>query len=137
MALLVIVMEATEVKVLPGVDTVPPAIITGPVKLPAVPRVNVLEPDFVKPEEPLIVPEPLMVKLLVLEFTVMAPGRTRPISRRPGSACSSSLTSAPPAPMAGENLWNSYTFPSPLQDYPLSQGINVVYADKTVNNLFE
>ncbi len=57
--LLVIVMEATELKLLLPAYTKPPVIVAGPVKLPGLTMVNLLEPALTRLPAPLVVPEPL------------------------------------------------------------------------------
>src|SRR3989442_9983075 len=74
------VTEATDLKVLLPAYTEPPPIVTGPVKLAPLLRVSVLAPIFTSGPGPLIVPEPVMVKLLVLELTIMMLGETVPLT---------------------------------------------------------
>src|ERR1700722_11580739 len=75
------VIEETDASVpLVAVCTVPPLIVTGPVKLLGVSSANVLVPSFKRLPVPVIMPEPLKVKLLLLELTVMTPGKTVPLT---------------------------------------------------------
>src|SRR5438105_9117808 len=74
------VTKATDFKVLLPAYTEPPLIVTGPVKLAPLVSVNGLEPIFTRLPGPLMMPAPLMVKLLALELTVMMLGETVPLT---------------------------------------------------------
>src|SRR6266404_5780479 len=58
------------------VFTIPPAIVTGPVKLPATPSERVLLPFFKRFPAPLICPEPPNVKSFKVDSTTMLAGET-------------------------------------------------------------
>src|SRR5713226_7006865 len=74
------VTEATNLKVLLPAYTEPPPIVTGPVKLAPLVSVSALDPIFTSGPGPLIVPSPVMVKLLALELTVVMLGETVPLT---------------------------------------------------------
>src|SRR5258708_25196353 len=74
------VTEAADLKVLLPAYTEPPPIVTGPVKLAPLVRVSALDPILTRGPGPLIVPGPVMVKLLALELRVVMLGETVPLT---------------------------------------------------------